>query len=74
MSRCELHNITQVTSVAQPQTKKDEVEKTVPSDADKVSIQAILKDLRYCTCINREIYTYNVFALSCCRCCFINVE
>ena len=47
MSRCELHNITQVTSVAQPQTKKDEVEKTVPSDTtDKVSIQAILKDLR----------------------------
>ena len=48
MSRCELHNITQVTSVAQPQTKKDEVEKMVPSDTtDKISIQAILKDLRY---------------------------
>jgi len=47
MSRCELHNITQVTSVGQPLTKKDEIEKTVPSDTDEVSIQSILKDLRY---------------------------
>jgi len=47
MSRCELHNIVQVTSVAQPQTIKDEVEKIVSSDTDKISLQAILKDLRY---------------------------
>ena len=47
MSRCELHNITQVNNVAQVQTKKNEVERKVPSDTDKVSIQAILKDLRY---------------------------
>ena len=47
MSRCELHNITQVTNITQPQSNKDEVEKTVPNDTNKVSIQTILKDLRY---------------------------
>jgi len=47
MCRCELHNVTQVTSGTQPQTMNDEVEKAVPSDTDKVSIQAMLKDLRY---------------------------
>ena len=47
MCRCELHNVTRVTSGAQPQTMNDEVEKTVPSDTDKVSIHAMLKDLRY---------------------------
>ena len=55
MSRCELHNITQVTNITQPQTNKDEVEKTVPNDTDKVSIQAILKELRY-VCV--DVYAY----------------
>jgi len=46
MSRCELHNITQVTNITQPRTNKDEVGKTVSNDTDQISIQAILKDLR----------------------------
>jgi len=59
MSRCELHNITQVTNITQPQTDKDEVEKAVPNDTDKVSIQAILKDLR-CVFVYAYVYAYKL--------------
>ena len=47
MSRCETYNIAQVVKGPQIETKKDETERSLTDDTKTVSIQDIIKDLRW---------------------------